>query len=85
MNISRHFICLLAAVALLGVASCAKRDEARQQQRLEQEQRDERDTAAANKAITDMDNKIGRKRPTMDLGLPPDTGNGTTQKSPQQP
>ena len=46
--------------------------EAETRARIELEQQAERERAAANKAITDMSKKLGRKPPSLDLGVPPD-------------
>jgi hypothetical protein len=46
--------------------------EAEARARIELEQQAERERAAANKAITDMSKKLGRKPPALDLGVRPD-------------
>ena len=47
--------------------------EAEARARIELEQQAERERAAANKAITDMSKKLGRKPPSLDLGVPPES------------
>lgn len=67
---------LLGIVVLaFGLAGCgpskAERD-AKEKARLELEEKAQRDAQAANQAITGMNKKLGRKPPSMDLGVPAD-------------
>ena len=70
--------CALALV--LAVAACGDREaerEARERARLEAEENARRAEAAGNKAITDMNQKLGRKPPVLDLGVPAKTESAT--------
>ena len=46
--------------------------EAKERARIEAEEAAGREAAIANKAITGMNKKLGRKPPDLDLGLAPD-------------
>ncbi len=80
MNIlKKQYIVILPMLALAGiVAGCgpskAEREaKERERQRLEYEEKQRQEAAAANKAITEMNQRMfGRPRPNMiDLGVPP--------------
>lgn len=66
---------LACAAVVLASAGCGeskaeKLAKERERQRQEMEQQALRDIQKANKAITENNKKLGRKAPTMDLGLP---------------
>ena len=46
--------------------------EAKERQRLQLEEQAQRDIQKSNKAVDDVSKKLGRKPPTLDLGLPPE-------------
>lgn len=77
-------IFVLAAFLFAG-AGCGPSKEERDTQtraRLELEEKQRREAEAANKAITEMNQKLGRKPPALDLGLPPA---GKTEPAPEKP
>ena len=59
--------------------------EAQERARIELEEKTRREAEAANKAITEMNKKLGRKPPAIDLGVPPEpaTPPDETEKSAQ--
>lgn len=58
-----------SAIALAGCGRSREEIE-HERKRLEMEEQAQRDLKRANKAISDMGKKIGRKPPGLDLGLP---------------
>jgi cytochrome c556 len=72
MRIYALIITFLLSLVVSGCGPSKAEREAEQRTRLELEMRAERERAAANKAITDMSKKLGRKPPALDLGVPPD-------------
>jgi hypothetical protein len=61
---------VLLALATVACSRFQAEREARERARLELEEKSRREAEVANKAITDMNRKLGRKPPPMDLGLP---------------
>jgi hypothetical protein len=51
--------------------SKAERD-AKERQRLQLEDQAQRDIQKSNEAVNEVSKKLGRKPPTLDLGLPPE-------------
>ena len=69
---ARSAIFLVLVVSCTAFPGCSSREkEARERARLELEEQSRRDAEAANKAITGMNQKLGRKPPVLDLGLAP--------------
>jgi hypothetical protein len=73
MKTHNHLIVLFAIVLAFFTAGCgpskAER-EAKERERLELEERQNREARKANEAITDMNKKLGKKPPALDLGIP---------------
>jgi len=61
---------ILFGVILAGCGESAKEREARERARLDAEQQGERALEKSNEAVNDVSKKLGRKPPTLDLGLP---------------
>jgi len=72
MKTHNHLIVLFAIVLAFFTAGCgpskAER-EAKERERLELEERQNREARKANEAITDMNKKLGKKPPALDLGV----------------
>ena len=83
------FLISILVVALTGsLAGCGPSKEelrARERARLELEEQSQREAQRANKAITEMNKKLGRKPPTLDLGLPPGSPPQPKPEQPKQP
>lgn len=62
-------ITLGLAAFLAGCGPSKAEREAELRARMEQEEKSRREMEAANKAITDMSKKLGRKPPAIDLGV----------------
>lgn len=62
---------LTSAAALAGCGRSREEIE-HERKRLEMEEQAQRDLKLANKAISDIGKKIGRKPPGLDLGRPPE-------------
>lgn len=63
---------LVLFIVLTGCGPSKAEREAKERARIESEEASNRDAAIANKAITGMNQKLGRKPPEMDLGLAPE-------------
>ena len=59
--------------------------EARERARIEAEEAAGREAAIANKAITGMNQKLGRKPPDLDLGLAPEKKTEPTSPAVRKP
>ena len=70
MKISLFIIILGLCAPLVGCGPSKAERDAEMRARLEQQERDDRAAEAANKAITEMSKKLGRKPPALDLGVP---------------
>jgi hypothetical protein len=78
---------VLTAVLIVGAGcgpSTAERD-TQNRSRLELEEKQRREAEAANKAITEMNKKLGRKPPAIDLGLPRTSKSEPAPEKPKQP
>ena len=85
---NKLLISILIACIAAGAAGCGpSKDElrARERARLEREEQARREAQRANKAITEMNQKLGRKPPTLDLGLPPGSPPQPKPDQPKQP
>jgi len=85
MKIRVPIIALVLSLFVTGCGPSKAEREAEERARIELEQQAERERAAANKAITDMSKKLGRKPPSIDLGVPaePATPPAESEKSAQ--
>jgi len=73
MKHPNHIIVLLGLVIALASSGCgpSKAERAaKERERLELEERQNREERRANEAITKMNQKLGKKPPAMDLGVP---------------
>ena len=78
MKTERRIVIAALAVVIGGIAGCGPSKEelaAKERARLDAEAQARRDEQRANKAITEMGKKLGRKVPPLDLGLPPQKQN----------
>lgn len=84
MKIRVPIIALVLSLFVTGCGPSKAEREAEERARIELEQQAE-ERAAANKAITDMSKKLGRKPPSIDLGVPaePATPPAESEKSAQ--
>jgi len=74
--------------SVLGLAGCgpSRQERAdRDRARLELEERSRQEAEAANKAITSINQKLGRKPPVLDLGLAPTKSVAPAPEKPKQP
>ncbi|HWA08308.1 MAG TPA: hypothetical protein VG838_02460 [Opitutaceae bacterium] len=70
------------------LAGCGPSQEelrAQERARIEREEEARREAQRANKAITGMNEKLGRKPPNLDLGLPPGSPPQPKPDQPKQP
>jgi hypothetical protein len=84
-----NYLCVLFGVALaLSTAGCgpskAER-EAKERERIELEERQNREAKKANEAITNMNKKLGRKPPALDLGVPVEKKPEPVPEKPKEP
>jgi hypothetical protein len=61
----------ILSIAAAGCGPSKAEQAAKERDRLELEERSRRETEAANKAITERNKRLGRKPPSLDLGVPP--------------
>ena len=66
-------VTLGCALATVGCSPSGTEREARERARLQLEEKSRRVAEAANKAITGLNRKLGRKPPELDLGVSPAT------------
>ena len=83
-NLILAFVVFGAAIALTGCGRSREEIE-HERKRLEMEEQAQRDMKRANKAISDMSKKIGRKPPGLDLGLPPEKKAETAPEPARKP
>jgi len=60
------------ACALVGCGPSKAEREAKERQRLQLEEQAQRDLQKSNDAVNEVSKKLGRKPPTLDIGLPPE-------------
>ncbi|HWA26993.1 MAG TPA: hypothetical protein VG734_15145 [Lacunisphaera sp.] len=60
----------MLAFMLAGCGPSAAERTAKERERVEAEESARRDERKGNEAITEMNKKLGRKPPTLDLGVP---------------
>jgi hypothetical protein len=72
MKILMLIIALSLALLVTGCGPSKAEREAQERARIELEEKTRREAEDANKAITDMNKKLGRKPPSIDLGVPAD-------------
>jgi len=73
MKANKYPLFLLGLIIAFSMAGCGPSKverEAKERERLELEERQNREERKANQAITDMNKKLGKKPPTLDLGVP---------------
>ena len=76
--ITHRFFCFVGggsfvlALSLTGCGPSKTEGEARERARLELEEKSSREADLANKAISGMNQKLGRKPPDLNLGVPPE-------------
>jgi len=85
MKILTLLLVLYLSLLVTGCGPSKAEREAQERARLELEEKTRREAEAANKAITEMNKKLGRKPPSIDLGVPSDpaTPPAETEKSAQ--
>ena len=72
---TKPFIFVFYIVLAFAVAGCGPSKEerdAKERQRLQLEDQAQRDIQKSNDAVNEVSKKLGRKPPTLDLGLPPE-------------
>ena len=60
------------ACAFVGCGPSKEERDAKERQRLKLEEQAQRDIQKSNEAVNEVSKKLGRKPPTLDLGLPPE-------------
>jgi predicted component of type VI protein secretion system len=85
MKILTLLLALSLSLLVTGCGPSKAEREAQERARLELEEKTRREAEAANKAITEMNKKLGRKPPSIDLGVPaePATSPSESEKSAQ--
>lgn len=83
-------VVILTLVLSLLAAGCgpskAEREAAeRERQRLELERRAEEERRIANEALREVGNKLGRKPPAIDLGVPAEPATPARESTSEQP
>ncbi len=78
-------VSLVLAFAASGCGPSKEEREAKERARLELEEKARHEAEAGNKAITDMNKKLGRKPPSLDLGVPADSKPAVAPEKPKQP
>ena len=63
---------IVLACAFAGCGPSKEEREAKERQRLQLEDQAQRDIQKSNDAVNEVSKKLGRKPPTLDLGLPPE-------------
>ena len=79
---------VMALGSVLGLSGCGPSQQERANQeraRLELEERSRQEAESANKAITSMNQKLGRKPPVLDLGVTPPKPAAPVPEKPKQP
>lgn len=71
------------ALALVGCGPSAAERAAKERERLRLEEQAQRDAKKANEAITEMNQKLGRKPPALDLGVATQTQPATPSPAPK--
>lgn len=64
--------CIVLACAFVGCGPSKAEREAKERQRLQLEEQAQRDIQKSNDAVNEVSKKLGRKPPTLDIGLPPE-------------
>jgi hypothetical protein len=85
MKILTLLLALSLSLLVTGCGPSKAEREAQERARLELEEKTRREAEASNKAITEMNKKLGRKPPSIDLGVPaePATPPSESEKSTQ--
>lgn len=68
----RIVILVLASVGVLASCGPSREEVERERQRLQLEEQAQRDIQKSNQAVNEVSKKLGRKPPTLDLGLSPE-------------
>ena len=76
---------LAFGMIIIGCDPSKSERESQERARLELEERSRQETEAANKAITGVNRKLGRKPPVLDLGLTPPKTPVPASEKPKQP
>ena len=76
---------LLLPCGLAGCGPSASERAAQERKRLELEEQAQRDARKANRAITTMNQKLGRKPPELDLGVTTETKTPPAPDQSKQP
>lgn len=71
-KLSSFVFCIVAVCAFVGCGPSKEEREAKERQRIELEEQAQRDIQKSNQAVNEVSKKLGKKPPTLDLGLPPE-------------
>ena len=63
---------IVLTCAFVGCGPSKEERDAKERQRLQLEEQAQRDLQKSNEAVNEVSKKLGRKPPTLDLGLPPE-------------
>lgn len=74
---------LLLASCLVGCGPSSAERAAKERERVRLEEQAQRDAKKANEAITEMNKKLGRKPPALDLGVSTQTQPATPPPAPK--
>ena len=67
------FVCsIVLACTFAGCGPSKEEREAKERQRILLEEQAQRDIQKSNQAVNEVSKKLGKKPPTLDLGLPPE-------------
>ncbi len=65
--------CIVLACVFAGCGPSKEEGDAKERQRLQLEEQAQRDIQKSNEAVNEVSKKLGRKPPTLDLGVPAQT------------
>lgn len=69
-KLSSFVFCIVLACILAGCGPSKEERDAKERQRLLLEEQAQRDIQKSNDAVNEVSKKLGRKPPTLDLGVP---------------
>lgn len=84
---NRFYIAIIAITTACALGGCGRSREEieRERKQIEFEEQARRDVQKANKAITEMNKKLGRKLEPLDLGLPAEKNSTPSSEPTRKP
>lgn len=84
-NLAWAMLALLSVGALAGCGPSREEIQRRERLRLEAERKAQEEIRKSNEAVNEVSRKLGRKPPSLDLGLPPEKKDDPEKAEPKQP